>query len=103
MCIQPLRSFLTCIQLIEFALQLFKLLPGLAESACRRQSLVVGEVFGSFRDECVTICRGLGRLDGSGWAPPRSHGASTAHRRSLSAEQSPHRGLERGSVCEPVL
>lgn len=41
----PLR-----VQSIEGALQLLKLLPCLAELAFRCQSLVVGKVFGCFRD-----------------------------------------------------
>jgi hypothetical protein len=51
---------LTRVQLVECALQLFKLLPGLAELAFRRQALVVGNVFGGFRDERVEIRCGLG-------------------------------------------
>ena len=48
-------SFLTCVELVELALQLFKLLPSLAELAFGCQSLVVGEVFGGSRDERVQI------------------------------------------------
>ena len=43
---------MTRVQPVEYALQLFKLLPSLAELAFRRQTLVVGKVFGGFRDEC---------------------------------------------------
>lgn len=43
------------VQFVEYPLQLFKLLPGLAELALRRQALIVGKVFGGFRDERVQI------------------------------------------------
>jgi hypothetical protein len=39
------------VQFVEDPLQLFPLLPGLAELALRRQTLVVGKVSGGFRDE----------------------------------------------------
>ena len=39
------------IQLLECALQFFKLLSRVGELAFRGEALVVGEVFGSFRDE----------------------------------------------------
>jgi hypothetical protein len=55
------RLSLPRIQPVEEALQLFKLLPSFAELAFRRQTLVVGKVFGGFRDECVQIRCGLGR------------------------------------------
>jgi hypothetical protein len=58
------RLFLTRVQPVEYALQLFQLLPGLAELAFRRQTLVVGKVFGDFRDECVQILSRLGRCGG---------------------------------------
>jgi hypothetical protein len=46
------------VQFVEYPLQLFKLLPGLAELALRRQALVVGKVSCGFRDERVQIsCR----------------------------------------------
>src|SRR5690349_5802456 len=64
----------TRIQLVECALQLFKLLSSLAELAFRRQALVVGKVFGGFRDERVGIRCGLGR-------PGRRHCASHRLRR----------------------
>jgi hypothetical protein len=52
------RLSLARVQLVERALQLFKLLSSLAELAFRRQALVVGKVFGGFRDERVEIrCR----------------------------------------------
>jgi hypothetical protein len=41
------------IQLVKYALQLFKLLPRLAEPAFRGQVLVLREVFGQFRDESI--------------------------------------------------
>jgi hypothetical protein len=52
-CSTAARLSLTRVQPVEYALQLFKLLPSLAELAFRRQTLVVGKVFGGFRDECV--------------------------------------------------
>ena len=52
------------VQLIECALQLFQLLPGFTEFALRCQALVVGKVFGGFRDERVAILCGLGRRGG---------------------------------------
>ena len=51
---------LASVQLIERALELFKLLSRLAELAFRGEALVVGEVFGSFRDESVEVGSGLG-------------------------------------------
>jgi hypothetical protein len=57
------RLSLTRVQFVERALQLFKLLPCLAELAFRRQALVVGKVFGGFRDERVEIRCGLGRCE----------------------------------------
>ena len=49
------------VQLVECALQLFKLLSGLAEPAFRRQALIVGKVFGGFRDQSIDIRCGLRR------------------------------------------
>src|SRR3984893_13677224 len=46
------------VQLVECALQLFKLLSSLAELAFRCQALVVGKVFGGLGDERVEIRRG---------------------------------------------
>jgi hypothetical protein len=46
----PAILFLTRVQFVECALQLFKLLSGLAELAFRGQALVVGKVFGGFRN-----------------------------------------------------
>ena len=51
-------------ELVEGALQLFKLLSRLTELAFRRQVLVVGKVFRSFRDEFVEIVAGWGAVDG---------------------------------------
>ena len=48
------------VQLVDCALQLFKLLPSFAELAFCCQPLVVGKVFGGFRDERVEIRCGLG-------------------------------------------
>ena len=53
------RLSLTRVQLVDCALQLFKLLSSLAELAFRCQTLVVGKVFGGFRDERVEIRCGL--------------------------------------------
>ena len=50
---------LTRVQFVESALQMFKFLPSLAELAFRGQALVVGKVFGSFRNEDVEIRCGL--------------------------------------------
>jgi len=50
--------FWTRVQFVEYPLQLFQLLPGLAELALRRQVLVVGKVSGGFRDERVRISCG---------------------------------------------
>ena len=44
------RLFLTRVQLVEGALQLFQFLSCLAEFAFGGQALVVGKVFGSFGD-----------------------------------------------------
>src|ERR1700732_4008166 len=52
------RLSLTGVQLVDCALQLFKLLSRLAKLAFCGEALVVGEVFGSFRDEGVEISRG---------------------------------------------
>lgn len=52
------------VQLVECALQLFKLLSRLAELPLRGQALVVGKVFGSFRDEGVEVGCWLGRSGG---------------------------------------
>jgi hypothetical protein len=54
------RLLLARVQFVECALQLFKLLPSLPELAFRRQALIVGKVFGGFRDERVEIRCGLG-------------------------------------------
>jgi len=57
------RLSLARVQLVECALQLFKLLSSLAELSFRRQALVVGKIFGGFRDERIEIDirRRLGR------------------------------------------
>lgn len=52
------QLFWARVQFVEYALQLFQLLPSLAEFALRRQALIVGKVFGGFGDERVQIsCR----------------------------------------------
>ena len=51
----PLGLSLACVQLVECALQLFKLLSSLTEFALRRQALVVSKVFGGFRYERAEI------------------------------------------------
>ena len=48
------------VQFFECALQLFKLLSSVAELALRSQALIVGKVFGGFRDERVEISSGWG-------------------------------------------
>jgi hypothetical protein len=58
------RLSLTRVQLVECAFQLFQLLPSFTELAFGRQALVVGKVFGGFRDEHVEIRRGLRRRTG---------------------------------------
>jgi hypothetical protein len=55
------RLSLTRVQFIECALQLFKLLPSLAELAFRRQALVVGKVSAGFRNERIEFSGRLGR------------------------------------------
>jgi hypothetical protein len=55
---QP-RLSLASVQLLECALQFFKLLSRLAEFAFCGEALVVGQVFGSFRDERVEVGCGL--------------------------------------------
>src|SRR5260370_21830121 len=97
------KSSLTRVQLVESALQLFKLLPRLAEFAFRRQALVVGKVFGGFRDERVEIRCGL-RRGGCRRAAYRLRGGSRrAHRRDRSAKKGGHRRLEGWSIREPIL
>jgi hypothetical protein len=46
----PAILFLTRVQFVECALQLFQLLSSLAELAFRGQALIVGKVFGRFRN-----------------------------------------------------
>ena len=69
------KSSLTLVQLVESALQLFKLLPSLSELAFSGQVLVVGKVFGGFRNERVEIRRGLGEADSDA---PRACSAEAA-------------------------
>ena len=45
-----------CVQFIELLFELFKLLPSFAELAFRCQSLIIGEVLSSARNERVQIC-----------------------------------------------
>ena len=47
------RLSLTRVQFVECALQLLKLLSSFPELAFGRQALVVGKVFGGFRDQRV--------------------------------------------------
>ena len=54
------RLFLARVQFVECALQLFQLLPSLAEFTFRRQALVVGKVSGCFRNKRIEIRSGLG-------------------------------------------
>src|SRR3984893_10702493 len=53
-----------CVQLVECALQFFKLLSSLAQLTFRCQTLVVGKLSGGFRDKPVEIRCGLGRCSG---------------------------------------
>ena len=47
------------VQLVERALQLLQLLPGFAQLALRREALVLGQVFGGFRNERIKVGCGL--------------------------------------------
>src|ERR1700730_2686175 len=58
-CSTAARLSLTGVQLLDCALQLFKLLPRLAELAFCGEALVIGKVFRSFRDEGIEIRRRL--------------------------------------------
>src|SRR5712692_11107728 len=98
------RLSLTRVQLVECTLQLFKLLPSLAELAFRRQALVVGKVFGGFRDEGVEVGCGPGRSGGCPCTLHRVRGdCRSAHRRDRSAKKGCHRRLEGWSVRKPIL
>src|SRR5712691_5895581 len=98
------RLSLTRIQFVDCPLQLFKLLPRLAELAFGGEALVVGEVFGGFRDECVEIGCGLGRRGGCRCVSRRLRGGwRRAHRRDRSAKKGRHRRLEGWSVRQPIL
>src|ERR1017187_1562200 len=98
------RLSLTRVQFVECALQLFKLLSSLAELAFRRQALVVGKVFGGFRDERAEIRWGLGRRGGSPCASLRFRGdCRCAHRRDRSTKKRRHCRLEGWSIRKPIL
>src|SRR5260370_38869604 len=84
------RLSLTGVQLVDCALQLFKLRPRLAKLAFRRHALVVGKVFGGFCDERVQIRCGLGRGGGCRggsrrlrWAQRRRGSAKEGRQRRL--------------------
>src|SRR6266849_6389678 len=68
------RLSLTRVQFVDGALQLFKLLTSLAELAFRCQALVVGEVFGGFRDEGVEVGCEPGRFGGCRYVSRRLRG-----------------------------
>ena len=55
-----LRSLRDFVQLVERALQVFKLLPSFRELAFSGQALVIGQVSGGFCDESVEIGCGMG-------------------------------------------
>src|SRR5580700_1056865 len=98
------RLFFAHIQLVERALQFFKLLSSLAELAFRCQTLVVGKVFGGFGDESVEIRCGLGRRGRCRSAPHRFHRhCGGSQRRDRSAKKGRHRRFEGWSVREPIL
>src|ERR1700683_4329508 len=89
------KLFLLRVQLIECALQLFQFLAGFTKLAFGRQSLVVGKVFGGFRDERAAILCRLGRRGGCRSASGRlSSGCRGAQRRSSAAKKSRHCALE---------
>src|SRR5260370_24453112 len=98
------RLSLNRVQLVECALQLFKLLSRLAELAFCGEALVVGEVFGSFRDEGVEVGCGPGRCGGSrGVSRRRRRDCRGAQRLDCSAKKGRHRRLEGRSVRKPIL
>src|SRR5882757_1272295 len=98
------RLSLPSVQLLECALQLFKPLPRLAEFAFRSEALVVGEVFGSFHDECVEVGCGLRQSGGCQCVLRRNRSAwRGAQRRGRSTKKGRHRRLEGWSVREPIL
>ena len=95
---------LTRIQLVECALQFFKLLSSLAELAFRCQALVVGKVFGCFGNERVEIRCGLGRCGGGQCASQRfRRHCGGSQRRGRSAKKGRHRrfeGNDSGTKCQ---
>src|SRR3984957_20880093 len=95
------RLFLRRVQLVECAFQCFKLLSSLAKFAFRGQPLVVGKIFGGFRDERAAILCGLGRRGGCGCASRRLWRG--AQRRHSCAKKSRHRRFEGWSVGQPIL
>src|SRR5258708_19653193 len=95
---------LMSIELLECALQFFKLLSRVGELAFRGEALVVGEVFGSFRDECVEVGCGLRQSGGCRCVLRRHRSAwRGAQRRGRSTKKGRHRRLEGWSVRKPIL
>src|ERR1700730_9849064 len=98
------RLSLAAVQLVECALQFFKLLSRLAELAFCGEALVVGEVFGSFSDEGVEVSRGSGRPAGRRSASRQVRGRwGGAPRGNSCAKEGGHRRLEGRSVRKPIL
>src|SRR5208337_3483921 len=102
------------VQLVERTLQLFELLSGLAELAFRRKALVVGKVFGGFRDEPIEITSGLRGRNGCRCASVRLGGNGrgsrrwgirrrSTERRCSPAKKRRHRRLKRWPIREFVL
>src|SRR6266566_3113360 len=105
---RTVRSSRKFVQLVERALQVFKLLPSFRELAFSGQALIIGQVSGGFRDERVEIGCWLGY---GGWRSPvrrlRRNCAATrcrgTHGRGRSAKKSRHCRLEGRPVRQPVL
>src|SRR5207247_5484764 len=98
------RLSLTRVQFVDCPLQLFKLLPRLAELAFGSEALVVGKVSGCFRDERVEIGCGLGRSGGYRCTLHRLRGdCRGVHRRARSTKKRRRRRLESWSIRKPIL
>src|ERR1700676_5079271 len=94
------RLFLARIQLVECALQFFKLQSSLAELAVGCQALVVDKVFGGFGNERVEIRCGLGVCGGGRCASQRfRRHCGASQRRGRSAKKGRHRRFEGGPVA----
>src|SRR5207237_8430063 len=98
------RLSLAGVQLVESALQLFKLLPRLAELAFCGEALVIGEVFGSFRDKRVEVGGGPGRSAGCLCVSPRlRRQCRGAQCRDPAAKKSGHRRPTGWSIGKPLV